>query len=294
MGIDTIGTNAITDNSVSTTKMLNSVVVIEGEGIGSNDNDITLPTSAAVKDYVDTQVGSVAADITGVTAGTGLTGGGASGDVTLNVIGGTGITANADDITIDSTVVTLAGTQTLTNKTITNPKINAPVPVIVNSNDINKLSGLNATSAQLNYNDITSLGTSQASKVLTADANHHTYMAGEFKAKHYKEQYLNVSSGSNVTLDLHSGNLFSLTMAHATVTITLNNPPASGDGFGFTVKLVQDSNGNRNVSWPASVKWAGGTAPTLTPTANAVDVFTFFTHDNGTNYYGFTAGLNVS
>ena len=34
MGIDTIGTNAITDNSVSTTKMLNSVVVIEGEGIG--------------------------------------------------------------------------------------------------------------------------------------------------------------------------------------------------------------------------------------------------------------------
>ena len=51
MGIDTIGTNAITDNSVNTTKMLNSVVVIEGEGIGSNDNDTTLPTSAAVKDY---------------------------------------------------------------------------------------------------------------------------------------------------------------------------------------------------------------------------------------------------
>jgi len=55
-------------------------------------------------------------DITGVTAGTGMTGGGTSGAVTLNVIGGTGITANADDIAIDSTVATLAGTQTFTNK----------------------------------------------------------------------------------------------------------------------------------------------------------------------------------
>ena len=69
-------------------------------------------------------------DITGVTAGTGLTGGGTSGAVTLNVIGGTGITANADNITVDSTVLTTStygttltpvyapvkkGTATLTN-----------------------------------------------------------------------------------------------------------------------------------------------------------------------------------
>ena len=36
-----------------------AAIVIESEGIGSNDNDTTLPTSAVVKDYVDTQVSGV-------------------------------------------------------------------------------------------------------------------------------------------------------------------------------------------------------------------------------------------
>jgi hypothetical protein len=49
-------------------------------------------------------------DITGVTAGTGLSGGGTSGAVSL---------------AIDSTVATLTGSQTLTNKTLTSPIISS-------------------------------------------------------------------------------------------------------------------------------------------------------------------------
>lgn len=55
--------------------------------------------------------------------------------------------------------------------------------------------------------------------------------------------------------------------------------------------LKQDSTGSRTVSWPAAVKWTGGTAPTLTTAANSIDIISFYY--DGTSYYGVDS-LNFS
>jgi hypothetical protein len=62
-------------------------------------------------------------------------------------------------------------------------------------------------------------------------------------------------------------------------TLTFSNPVA---GSIYSVKITQDSTGSRTITWPSTVKWAGGSAPTLTTTASRSDVI-YFLYD-GTNY----------
>jgi hypothetical protein len=148
------------------------------------------------------------------------------------------------------------------------------------------IDGLTATAAELNYNDITTLGLTEASKTVTADANGVvTFDNG------ISEEYTAVTSSSNATtVNLRDGTNFSHTLTENT-TFTFSNPAASGKVSSFTIKIVQDASASGfTVTWPTSVDWPSATAPTLTATASAVDYFVFITHDGGTTYYGFTAG----
>ena len=148
-----------------------------------------------------------------------------------------------------------------------------------------------ASAAELNYNDITTLGTSQASKTVTADANGDVNLSEELKAKSYNETYAAVTSSSAATtVNCETGNAFSHTLTEAT-TFTFSNPPASGTAYSFSLEVIQDASASGyGIIWPTSVDWPSATAPTLTATANAKDIFVFYTRDGGTNWYGFTAG----
>ena len=96
------------------------------------------------------------------------------------------------------------------------------------------------------------------------------------------------NAGATRTFDLAVANFFSVTIDQAT-TFTFSNPPASGDFGAFVMEIT---NGAAFViTFPASVDWVGGTAPTLT--ASGVDQLVFTTRDGGTTYFGFVAGLDI-
>ena len=137
------------------------------------------------------------------------------------------------------------------------------------------------------------IAASKLSGVVTPSYTGDIDITGEMLADSYNETLSTVTSSSNAaTLDLESANVFTHTLSED-VTYTFSNPPTTGTAYGFTLKVVQDATA-RTITWPASVDWVDATAPTLSTGSGEVDVFTFFTHDGGTTYYGFVAGQVLS
>lgn len=96
-----------------------------------------------------------------------------------------------------------------------------------------------------------------------------------------------VDMGAGTAIDQAEGNYFTKTISGST-TFTITNVPSGTVSSGFVLELT--NGGSSTVTFPASVKWAGGTAPTLT--ASGVDVLVFITDDNGTTWRGAVAMLD--
>ena len=181
-------TTTVTDNKVSfatdgsivtetstdtlTNKTLTSAVLngtISGTSIKDEDDMSSnsashLATQQSIKAYVDAQITAEDLDFQADS------GGALSIDLdseTMTFTGGTGIdtsgSGNTVTFAIDSTVATLTGTQTFTNKTLTSPKINEDVAVTATATQLNHSVGVtSAIQTQLDNKAAKSFAIAQA------------------------------------------------------------------------------------------------------------------------------------
>ena len=94
------------------------------------------------------------------------------------------------------------------------------------------------------------------------------------------------NSGTASTINLTTGNVFTATLT-GNCTFTLSSPIATG-ASSFTLILTNDGTAGRTVAWSGgSFNFPGGAASlSRTTTANATDIWAFFTPNGGTTWYG--------
>jgi hypothetical protein len=111
-----------------------------------------------------------------------------------------------------------------------------------------------STAVELNYNDVTTLGTSQASKAVTADAN------GDVKFANAVVETVYALSGTTPALNPTNGMI-------QTWTLSASSTPTDSLNAGESLTLMIDDGTAYAITWP-SVTWKtdGATAPTLNTT----------------------------
>lgn len=103
------------------------------------------------------------------------------------------------------------------------------------------------------------------------------------------ESYTNDgTTGATITLDASLATWRNVVLgANCTATFT---GATAGRAHTLNIILRQDATGSRTVTWPASVRWAYGAAPSLPTAANSISILSFVTVDGGTNWYGLLGG----
>ena len=179
-------------------------------------------------------------DITSVVAGSGLTGGATSGAATLTVGAGTGITVNTGDVQVATTYA--GGTSIATVGTVgTGVWQGTAVAAGYVGSGVGKLATAAEWTKTQNFN----------STELTFDATQ--------------------------DWDLSSNQVCFVTLTANTI---FDAPSNQVDGAFYSITLIQDGTGGRTASWNSVFHFAGGTAPTLTTTASAVDILVFRSYNS--------------
>lgn len=201
-----------------------------------------------------------------------------------------------------SNLVSDSATQTLTNKTLTSPKINEDVAVTSTATEINLLDGVTATTTEinlldgvtastteLNYVDVTALGTSQASKAVTADASAKVNFIGTTSVAEMIEKVtVQTSTTGTINFDLltQAVELYTANQAaNRTINFrgdgstTLNSVMAVGESMTAAVLMTQGGSAYYLNSYQVdgssvTPEWSGGTAPS-SGNASSIDSYTF-------------------
>ena len=165
-------------------------------------------------------------------------------------------------------------------------------------NDFLKIDGtaVEGRSASEVLSDISALPL--AGGTMTGETIFADQLATRPQMKDYSETVSAIGTITSATnADLENGNVQSVTMTANTFNFGITNALASHSN---SLTLIITNGGLATVTWVsgahggggAAIKWAGGTAPTLT--SSGTDIVTFTTFNGGTNWYGFAAGLAMA
>lgn len=192
-----------------------------------------------------------------------------------------------------ASIVTVGGTQTLTNKTLTAPKF-ADAGFIADANGNEEII-FTTTASAVNEITLANAATGNAPSITASGGDTNIDLKigakGTGEVKHTTATYQDLvaaTDGVTVTFDVSDGNIQTVTLG-GNRTLAISNAKV---GQVFMLRLQQDGTGSRTVTWFTTIKWAGGSAPTLTTTASKADILGFLVTSAG-NYDGFVVGQNI-